>query len=385
MPVLPGFIGPSNVLRSPNADVERTINLYLEQPSPGLGKSPMYLLGTPGLHIWQQLNDSPVRALFQQDGRAWAVAGATFYEVSNTGPSATIYGTVTQDDQMATMASNGSAGHQLAVTSGGVFYIFDLIANTLTTITTGLEPVGQVAFMDGYFIVNKTDTRTFGWSALEDGTSWDPLDVAERSEGSDNIIALTRNHREIWLHGSKTSEVWFDQGDNFDPFAPIQGVFIEQGCSAPYSVAQLDNTLFWVGQNVDGAGVVWRANGYTPQRVSTHAVEKAIEQAGFEGGDNGLLLSRAWGYQEDGHLFYVLVLPSATLPGDSPERTSWVYDVATGLWHERATWDSTHCLWLPHRAQCHMFAFNRHLVGDRLTGAIYTQSLAIFDEELAAV
>lgn len=377
------LVGPSNTLRSVNADVERTVNFYPEGTAPGTGKVPSYLIGTPGIHPWQVLSDKPIRGNFEQDGRAFVVAGTSFFEVSNTGPSATFYGAVATDANLATMASNGSAGHQVAITSGGLFYIFDLIANTLTLVTTGVEPVTMVEFMDGYFLVNKTDSRTFAFSALEDGTSWDPLDVDERSEASDNIVAMMRSHRELWILGSQTSEVWFDQGDVLNPFAPIQGVFVEQGCAAPFSVQRIDNTLFWVGLNVDGAGVVWRANGYTPQRISDNAVERALEQVGFEDNDNGLTLLRAWCYQEDGHLFYVLVLPDASLPGDK-ERTCWAYDVSTGLWCERAIWDSTHCTWLPQVQQTHMFAFNRHLVGDRFSGAIYTQSLAYFDEQIVA-
>ncbi len=360
------LVGPTNTLLSPNADVEETINFYVEATAPGTGKVPAYLVGTPGLAKWLVLADSPVRGEFEQDGRAFVVAGTSFFEIF-TNQTATFYGSVASDANLATFASNGSAGHQLAITSGGLFYIFDLIANTLTVETTGVEPVTMVEFMDGYFLVNKTDSRTFAFSALEDGTSWDPLDVDERSEASDNIVAMVRSHRELWFLGSQTTEVWYDQGDALNPFAPIQGVFIEQGAVAAFPVQRIDNSINWVGVNSDGSGVVWKANGYTPQRLSDHAVELAMQMYGFAG-------ARAWVYQEDGHLFYVLLLPDAPW--------AFVYDVSSGLWCKRATWDSTHCVWLPPRAQCHAFAFGLHLVGDRLTGAIYQQSLSIFTEEL---
>lgn len=362
---LAGLVGPTHPLLSPNADVEETINFYIEATAPGTGKVPAYLIGTPGLSKWLVLPDSPVRGLFQQDGRAFAVAGGTFFELFST-QTATLYGSVTLDANLATFASNGSAGHQLAITSGGNFYIFDLLANTLTLVTTGLEPVTSVEFMDGYFLVNKTDSREFGWSALEDGTTWDALDVAERSEASDNIIAMIRSHRELWIIGSLTSEVWYNQDDALNPFAPIQGVFIEQGCVAAFTAQRIDNSLMWVGLNADGSGMVWKANGYTPQRLSDHAVELGMQTYGFAG-------ARAWVYQEDGHLFYVLVLPDAPW--------AFVYDVASGSWHKRATWDATHCVWLPPRGQCQAFAFTTHLVGDRTSGAIYEQALSIFTEE----
>src|SRR5215469_18794550 len=111
-------------------------------------------------------------------------------------------------------------------------------------------------FMDGYFLVLINNSRAFQISALEDGTSWDPLDVGERSEGSDNVQAMKRNHREIWFMGTKTTEVWYDSGDPDFPFAPIQGVFIEQGCAGSgFTLQRLDNTLIWCGLNEDGQGV----------------------------------------------------------------------------------------------------------------------------------
>jgi len=362
------LVGPSNTLISPNADVEETINFYVEGTDPGTGKVKAYLVGTPGLVKWLVLPDSPVRGLFEQDGRAFAVAGSSFFELF-ADQSATFYGTVAEDDNLATFASNGSAGHQLAITSGGVFYIFDLIANTLTAVTIGIEPVTMVEFMDGYFLVNKTDSRTFAFSALEDGTSWDPLDVDERSEASDNIVAMIRSHREIWLLGSQTSEVWYDQGDALNPFAPIQGVFIEQGCVAAFTAQRIDNSIMWAGINTDGSGVIWKANGYTPQRVSDHSVELGMQTYGFAG-------ARAWVYQDDGHLFYVLLLPYAPW--------AFCYDVSNGTWTKRASWDATHCVWIPPRAQCHIYAFGKHLVGDRSNGAIYEQSITIYTEEVVS-
>jgi hypothetical protein len=369
MAVVPGFIGPTNRLRSPNADVEDTINFYLEQTTPGLGKSPVYLMGTPGLNVAFVLPDSPVRALFSQDGRAFAVAGTSFFELSFVGPLLTsqFYGTVASDPNLATIVSNGSAGHQLMITSGGLVYIFDLLANTLTLVTTGLEPVTMGEFMDGYFLLNMTNSRRFGWSNLEDGTTWDPLDIAERSIASDNIVAMIRSHKEIWILGSKTSEVWIDTGDALNPFEPIQGVQVEQGCDSAYTAQRIDNSTMWKGQNSDGYGVWWKANGYTPERVSTHAVEQAMQTFG---GAN----DRAWVYQEDGHLFVVVVMPNCD--------RSYVYDVAVGQWHCRARWDSTHCVWVPHVAQCHCLFNQQHLVGDRFSGAIYQQSLEFFEEQI---
>lgn len=371
--VVRGAIGPSNTLRLINADADRSINWYVRTTRPGSSaKVEAYDAPTPGMTPFAILTDTPVTCLFYQDGRAFAVAGSTFYEVF-AGGTYTAYGAVATAAGIApTICSNGTAGGQLFITAGLNGYIFDLNTNVLTLIADADFPQGTALmgeFMDGYFLVLVYNSRRFQISALEDGTTWDALDVFERSEGSDNVQAMVRVHREIWFPGSLTGEVWYDSGDALTPFQPMQGVFIEQGCANGFTAIRLANTLYWVGQNAEGFGAVYRADGYTPERISTDAVEEAIQQSGYSN-------ARAWGYQQDGSSFYVLMLPDLD--------TSWVYEVATGLWHERATWDSTDCVWLPYRGQCHMFAFNKHLIGDRSTAAIYEMSDDLFTEELVA-
>jgi hypothetical protein len=79
--------------------------------------------------------------------------------------------------------------------------------------------------------------------------------------------------------------------------------------------------------------------------------------------------AQAFTYQQDGHSFYVLNFPAAG--------KTWVYDVATGEWHERAVWDSVAMDWQPHLSRCHAYGFGRHLVGDRLSPAIYDMRLGV--------
>ena len=79
----------------------------------------------------------------------------------------------------------------------------------------------------------------------------------------------------------------------------------------------MNNGIFWLGQDARGQGMVYRSNGYTGQRISTHAVEWQIQQYGT--------LSDAIGYtyQQDGHSFYVLIFPTAN--------TTWVDRKSTRL------------------------------------------------------
>jgi hypothetical protein len=146
--------------------------------------------------------------------------------------------------------------------------------------------------------------------------------------------------------------------------ARIQGAFNEIGCIAAYSVAKLDNGLFWLGADARGNGIVYRSKGYSGERVSTHAVEWQIQQYPT------LADAVAYTYQQDGHSFYVLNFPTAD--------TTWVYDVATGAWHERAGWDLGQ--FTRHRGNCQMNFNNEIVIGDYRSGQIYAYDLNIYDE-----
>ena len=115
---------------------------------------------------------------------------------------------------------------------------------------------------------------------------------------------------------------WYDYGGPDFPLQRIQGAYNEIGCVAAYSVAKLDNGVFWLGADARGEGIVYRTNGYTGVRISTHAVEWQIQQYA------SMSDAVAYTYQQDGHAFYVLNFPTAN--------TTWVYDAATQAWHERA-------------------------------------------------
>jgi hypothetical protein len=145
---------------------------------------------------------------------------------------------------------------------------------------------------------------------------------------------------------------------------PVQGAFNEVGCIAAFSVAKLDNGLFWLGSDARGRGIVYRANGYAAERISTHAVEWQIQEYG------SLSDAIAYTYQQDGHSFYVLIFPSAN--------TTWVFDVATALWHERAAFINGS--FTRHRSNCQMAFSNEIVVGDHELGNIYAFDLEVFSD-----
>lgn len=364
MALLTGFVGPTNVQRSLNVDAERTINWYLEAAGAGTPKVSYSLQPTIAVTPFVVCGNGPVRGIFAQDGRAFCVSGAYFYEFF-ANQTAVVRGAVQEDGQPATISSNGSGGNQLFITSGSDGYIFGLADGVFQEITDSAFPtdVQSGLFFDGYFIALSRLDNAFYLSSLEDGLDWNGIDFATVNQFSDKVIGMTRTHDNLMLCGTKNTQAWYNSGAANFPFQPVSGGVIEHGIAAAFSAVELDNTLYYLGRDEHGDGAVWKLNGYTPVEVSTQAIRYALSTA------TNLEQALGWAYQWQRHIFYVLYVPS--LP------THLVYDVATDSWHEWALWNSAHLHWEPHVGRCHAFGFNRHLIGDRQSGAIYTLDPAL--------
>jgi hypothetical protein len=355
----PGFVGPSYVSQSKNADDERCVNLYVEILESAGAKSRMALYPTPGFTPFAIPSPAVGRGCFAQDGRAFAVIGFAFYEVF-ADATLTLRGTVAADSAPATISSNGDGGQQLFITSGGKGYCYDLVANTLSSEIAGLS-ASYGAYLDGFFLALDTTTSTLRSSELYDGSSWPVLLSAQRTAGADRWVAMAVIHREIWLFGSETTEVWYNTGAFPFPFSPRGDAFTEQGAGAAFSIAHVNESLIWFSRNAQGDGMVLRASGYQPQRISTHALEYAISQ--YSRTDD----AEALAYQDQGHTFYVLTFPTAD--------ATWAYDDSTGFWIELGYWDTARSRFRAWTPQCHMVAFGRHLVVDRALGIISTMDV----------
>ena len=347
MPALPGFVGPTYVSQSLVASPERCINRYVELLETPSAAARMALYPCPGFASFGSLAASPTRGLHEEQDRLWAVGGGSLYEVNSAGTATARTTTMATDANPATLCSSGDFSNDLMTTSGGNVYIMDLTTNVVTVPSTGNVTMG--GYVDGYFLGLDVNTSTFRISELADPATW--TQTAQRSAGADRWVSMFINHREVWLFGSKTSEVWYNAGTSPFPFLLYPGSFMEQGCAASFSPAALDNTVAWLGRDKGGRCVVYKAAGYNPQRISTHAIEFAIQ--GFTTVSDAI----GWSYQDQGHSFYVLTFPT--------EGRTFVYDAATQMWHERLYWNTTTGAWEAYRAIYHAFAFNRHIVGDR--------------------
>jgi len=365
------FLGQAYVARSPNLADNRLVNMYPEAvPNDAGGKDVAGFFRCPGAEVEATLTGQTgqdVRGTWVLKDYCFAVCGDGFFRVTSAF-AMTLVGTVTGSGKVS-MDDNGT---QIFIACNPDGYIYDYDAQTLSRITDpdflGAVTVGYLA---GSFLYNVPDTQIVQYTAITDGTSIDALDFFSVEGAPDEVVALHVDHNEAWMFGAWTIEVFGATGSTDSPYQRIQGAVIEQGCAAAFSIAKLDNSLFWLGRNKQGQGVIYRANGYVPQPVSTRAIEYAIAQ--WPSLDNAV----AFSYVQEGHGFYVLTSPP---DGDWLGQT-WAYDVTTGMWHQRAYLNPDDGTLGAIRGRCHVLFNGQNIIGGTYgttnTGKLVSYSLDI--------
>ena len=361
--MLTPILGQAYVARSVTAADNRMINLYPEAIPEG-GLTGGFLNRAPGLRKITSIGNGPIRGLWthQTGGNdAYVVSGDEFFKVysdytyvklgnvSGTGP-----------------VSIADSGTQIFLACNPDAYVYTESTNTFVKITDpDFAGASTVCYIDGYFAFSQPNSQIIWVTDILDGTQINPLAFGAAESSPDLIQAVVSNNREVWVFGTGTTEVWYDAATIPFPLAPIQGAYNEIGCIAKFSICKLDNSLFWLGADPRGYGIVYRNQGYTGKRVSTHAVEYAIQTYG------DVSDAVAFTYQQEGHAFYVLSFPTVG--------KTWVYDVSTGAWHERAGWSNGE--FTRYRSQCQMNFDSQTVVGDFENGNLYALDLNVYADD----
>lgn len=325
----------------------KLVNCFAERAD-GDKREDFALMAAPGLLEWADVGTGPVRGAHVMAGTLYVVSGTSLYSVSSAGAE-TLIGTIAGSG-LVHMADNGA---QLCIAAAGVGYI--LSAGSLTTLADhGISwSVSDVGFIDSYILWTRAGTGQFFISGLGDATSYDPSDIATAEGSPDNIVGMIIDHREVQFFGSETVEIFYNSGAAAFPFERQGNAFIERGCFDRDSIVKIDNSVNFMGDD----RVVYRLTGYQPIRISTHAIEYQLRNVSY---------ARGFAYDQEGHKFYCLDTDNGT----------FVFDQATGLWHERKSVDLTG--W---RVNGAVKAYNMVLLTSGQDGKIYRPSLDLNTED----
>lgn len=351
------FLGSAYTSRSLPLACQTLVNLFFEPGAPGTPDGMFY--DAPGRKLFAAVGTGPIRGMRTVAGIGFVVSGGSLYRVLPDGNQALI-GAVPGSGRVH-LSNNDT---QLVVMHSVGWHVLDV-----ATLTYGAVPnaptTAQGTFQDSY-IVFPTDDGTYGWTAIGNATLIDGLDFASAEAQPDPVVAVLSDHLELWLFGETTTEIAQTSGDADLVFT--RTAMMEHGCAAKYSPAKADNSVFWLGRDENGQGVVFRAEGYSPSRVSTYALEAAI---------TGYTVEDAFGfcYQQGGHTFYVLTFPEAT----------WAFDIGTNRWTQLAYRDPSTGELERVRDNAYMFLAGKHLVGDHTSGKVCQLDLNTFTDDGAAI
>jgi len=213
----------------------------------------------------------------------------------------------------------------------------------------------SVDIVDNYFVYNNPGTQQWGSSDLLSTIS-SSTSYAFKDGAPDKLVALIVDHREVYLMGEASSEVWTDVGAVPFPFQRIPGTSTQQGIVAQFSLVRLGNSFAYVSRNNRGQGQIMQMEGYIPKRISTHAVEATLANQYISD-------AISWTYQLEGHEIYVTSFPSLNL--------TWAYDSTTEMWH-KWLYTADDGSYQRHRGNCSAVFQGLVMVGDYENGKIYS-------------
>ncbi len=128
--------------------------------------------------------------------------------------------------------------------SGEIYYYNELLVLTITD--TDAPIAKQIAWLDGYLLaITGTDNKVY-FSEVNDPTTWTATDFFSASAEGDNVIAIRVINREIIVFGTRSLEVWANDG--VSPFTRVAGGFYNIGCSTPDAIVETRQGLYWFDQ-----------------------------------------------------------------------------------------------------------------------------------------
>ena len=340
--------------RSVIASAQRCINLYLEA-NPQTSVFPFTHYPTPGLTLLGSVSPIKWRGLyFATNGQLYGVCGGTVYAISSTWQF-TIIGTIPTVTGPVSMVDNTTDIILVDGTYGNGWTI-NLATNAFAQINQpGFYGGNQVNYVDGYFVLNRIGTRQW-YISLPNTTTFDPIDYASTTGFSDSLIGIGITRRYVYLFGKITTEVWFNQGNTTFPFGRLPGSFMQYGCAATNSIAQMDGELYWVAQSPQGQAFICKTANFAANIISTFAINNELQ------GYPTLADAIGYTYELNGHFFYVVTFPTAN--------KTWVYDLSNQQWNEWNYIDNEG-VFNRHRSNCFAFAYGKLVVGDWETGNLY--------------
>jgi len=332
----------------PGEGAGRLINCYASKLDDG-ARSTFARRRAPGLRQIAVTTRDVGRGAHYHNGVLYIAQTDRLTKVTISGGNyvVTDLGSLPGDDRV-TFARNNKAPVPdiLCVTENDVYVITDSAPPASLGDGDLPQPV-SVTFLDGYFIFPIRHGEFF-FSGIND-TTVSALDFGAVTKKPDGLLNAVPYAGQLLLCGPSGMEVWSNTGNaTGSPYSFT--AIIEKGLASTYAIAGFEqgfSTIVFVGDD----NAVYRLDGgYSPTRISNQDLEALIE-----GVSDKTLIDVTVGVSS-GHMW-------ATVTGPT---FSWTYEVGTGLWHERKSYN-----WSNWRGIASCQAFGGWVMLDRESDAVW--------------
>lgn len=249
------------------------------------------------------------RAMAVIEGLFYIVHGGGLWRVASTG-DATLLGAIDDSEQTSISGNNG----KVTIVANGKYYVWD--GETLSQPEAGaFSDFGSVSFIGQLTVLTERNGRRVQWSAVADPSTLDGLDFATTESRDDDNLRSLPIAGGLWIFKQQSIERWYQEGTEI---RALPGGTIDKGLKAFNLLTPLPDGCFFIGTD----NKAYLVRGGQLERASTVPVETSISK------ENP---ARVFFYEDEGHEFCVITYPN---------RPAWVWDIATGEWHERAEGDN---------------------------------------------
>lgn len=325
--------------------VAQLINAYAEKRDPD-AKAPLSVLPSDGLVEFVDTDAGQCRGLIYLPDldKAYSIHPSSAYKITFDGSTATAtrIGTVPGTEPVQ-LSRNQKEDPQVVVKSDSGSQVIE--SDALSYITdTDLDGTPVSAdYIGGIHVFGLEDRRIFG-SNVNSAKVIDALDVDTAEQRAGKLLRLIENNGQLFVLCNDWLEVFRRSGNPDFILDPVTSK--GRGTLAANSGVRFDRTVAFVGDD----GAVYRLNNYEPIRISTHHIERLIQ----DDDNQNDILSFAW--SKGGHAFMNVT------------GTDWsrCYDATTQVWHTRQSYH--YDTW---RARHSMQAWGKTIVGDRLSGKLF--------------
>ncbi len=338
---------------------QRVVNMYAEA-QPQSAKTPVSLHGVPGITTYAICGTGPIRGAHVMGGVLYVLSGGFLYSVTNAPiPVATQLGGQVSGTGIVSMDDNGE---ELMITNGANGYLYDTTSGFRLITDTDFVAGNTCTTLDSYFVADRANTGEIAISDLLDGDAWSSTAFATAEAKSDNVLAVRSHKQLLYIFGQGTIEPWQNVGSANFPFQRIPGSAIDRGVIGSQAIADGDDMLFLIGDD----RVSYKLSGAQLQRISTHALEKTWQRFATVSDAFGL------NFNFDGHKFLPFTFPT--------ESRTFVYDIASQLWHERESRDLNGTPLGRWRGNVAISAYGKTFIGDAYTGKLGYLDPTVFTE-----